>query len=67
VELFDGASPSNRFLGKYCGPREPNKILTSGNEMLMVFKSDSSVQRKGFKAKYSSGMSIVNFPIKNDF
>lgn len=50
----------SRMLGKYCGPREPSKILTSDNEMLMVFTTDSSVQRKGFKARYTSGMTSIS-------
>lgn len=56
IELYDGSSASASSLGRFCGPKAPEKVLTSKNEMFMVFKSDSSVQRKGFKAVYSTGI-----------
>uniref|UniRef100_A0A915JRB8 Tolloid-like protein 2 n=1 Tax=Romanomermis culicivorax TaxID=13658 RepID=A0A915JRB8_ROMCU len=54
VEVYDGSTQNSGTLGRFCGPREPHKILSSKNELLMLFKSDSSVQRKGFKVRYTS-------------
>ncbi|VDO96888.1 unnamed protein product [Soboliphyme baturini] len=46
VELYDGPSAEAPSLGRYCGPKPPEKMLSSRNELSMVFHSDSSVQRK---------------------
>lgn len=37
--------------------------MASGNELYMVFKSDASVQRKGFQATHATG--IIHFVLKN--
>ncbi|CDW52674.1 bone morphogenetic protein [Trichuris trichiura] len=54
IELYDGSSIDSPSLGKYCGPKAPEKITSSKNELYMFFHSDSSVQRKGFQAHYTS-------------
>ena len=35
---------------KYCGSRKPSPIISSGNTMTVVFYSDSSINRNGFRA-----------------
>ena len=35
---------------KYCGSRKPSPIISSGNTMTVVFHSDYSVNRNGFRA-----------------
>ena len=57
VQLFDGqeAAPELR-LGQFCGSRVPDQpFVTSRNNMVMLFKSDASVQRKGFHATHTTG------------
>ncbi|XP_076233982.1 tolloid-like protein 1 tolkin [Calliopsis andreniformis] len=54
IAIYDGDSPDSHVLGKFCGNKEPHPILATGNQMYMVFKSDSSVQRKGFLATHST-------------
>jgi len=59
IAIYDGDSPESIILGRFCGNKEPHPILATGNQMYMVFKSDASVQRKGFLATHSTG-SIVS-------
>ncbi|XP_067013394.2 protein tolkin [Anabrus simplex] len=54
IVLYDGDSSDMHTLGRFCGSKLPHPILASGNQMLMVFKSDASVQRKGFSAVHST-------------
>ena len=56
VQIYDGQSEQNRSLGRYCGSNGvPDPIISRGNHMLMLFYSDASVQRKGFRATHSTG------------
>ncbi|XP_020288864.1 bone morphogenetic protein 1 isoform X2 [Pseudomyrmex gracilis] len=54
IAIYDGDSPESITLGRFCGTKEPHPILATGNQMYMVFKSDESVQRKGFLATHST-------------
>lgn len=54
ISIFDGDSPDNATLGRFCGSKSPHPISANTNEMYMVFKSDASVQRKGFVASHST-------------
>lgn len=66
IVIYDGDSTDSITLGRFCGTKEPHPILATSNQMYMVFKSDASVQRKGFLATYSTGkfMTILVFIIK---
>lgn len=55
IAIYDGDSPDSVTLGRFCGNKEPHPILATGNQMYMVFKSDASVQRKGFLATHGTG------------
>lgn len=55
VGVFDGDSSDDPTLGRFCGLKAPHPIVASGNELYMVFKSDSSVQRRGFQATHATG------------
>ena len=39
---------------KYCGTAKPSPIISSGNTMRVVFHSDRSVTRNGFKAAWKA-------------
>uniref|UniRef100_A0A1B6D601 Metalloendopeptidase n=1 Tax=Clastoptera arizonana TaxID=38151 RepID=A0A1B6D601_9HEMI len=54
IVLYDGDSTDSHILGRFCGSKTPHPILATGNQMFMVFKSDASVQRNGFKALHST-------------
>lgn len=55
VALFDGPTVTHRHLGKYCGTDKPPNIITTSNQLLVVFKSDFNIGGRGFKAYYYSG------------
>lgn len=54
IAVYDGDTSDNHILGRFCGSKVPHPLIASGNRMYLVFKSDSSVQRKGFKARHST-------------
>jgi len=57
VQVYDGPDDmSGPGLGPFCGGKLPQPITTTRNKMFMTFKSDSSVQRKGFLAAHSTGI-----------
>uniref|UniRef100_A0A672JQL9 CUB domain containing protein 2 n=1 Tax=Salarias fasciatus TaxID=181472 RepID=A0A672JQL9_SALFA len=55
VALFDGPTVTHRHLGKYCGTDKPPNMVTTSNQLLVVFKSDFNIGGRGFKAYYYSG------------
>nr|XP_046480526.1 bone morphogenetic protein 1 isoform X1 [Neodiprion pinetum] len=54
IAIYDGDSPDSHTLGRFCGSKVPHPILATGNQMYMIFKSDESVQRKGFLATHTT-------------
>ncbi|KRT83831.1 EGF-like domain containing protein, partial [Oryctes borbonicus] len=54
IAFYDGDSPEANMLGRFCGSKMPHPIVATGNQMYMVFKSDASVQRKGFQATHAT-------------
>ncbi|RWS10861.1 tolloid-like protein 1 [Dinothrombium tinctorium] len=55
IVVYDGATNENTTLGRFCGSKLPHPLLASSNKLYMIFKSDASVQRKGFKATHTTG------------
>ncbi|XP_066508153.1 CUB domain-containing protein 2-like [Hoplias malabaricus] len=55
IALFDGPTVKHRHIGNYCGNQRPPNILTTSNQLLVVFKSDFNIGGRGFKAYYYSG------------
>ncbi|XP_034943059.1 tolloid-like protein 2 [Chelonus insularis] len=54
IAIYNGDSPDSHTLGKFCGTKMPHSIDATSNHMFMVFKSDMSVQKKGFSAVHST-------------
>ncbi|XP_055517540.1 LOW QUALITY PROTEIN: tolloid-like protein 2 [Leucoraja erinacea] len=54
LEVYDGLSERSALLGRYCGSKKPETIVTTANKMSLRFFSDASVQRKGFQAQHST-------------
>ena len=46
------------FDEKYCGPNKPSPIISSGNTMTVLFRSDGSGTFKGFKTTWEAGKNI---------
>ena len=64
IALYDGTTSESGFLGRYCGAKVPHPIVAYNNQMFMVFKSDSSVQRKGFRARHTTGKDECSLRLK---
>lgn len=58
LEIFDGKDAKAPALGRFCGAKEPEPIISSGNKMFLKFVSDNSIQKKGFEATHSTGTSV---------
>ncbi|XP_058836590.1 protein tolkin-like [Topomyia yanbarensis] len=54
IVIYDGDSQESHTLGRFCGAKMPHPISSTSNEMYMVFKTDLSVQRKGFLATHTT-------------
>uniref|UniRef100_H3CMZ7 CUB domain-containing protein n=1 Tax=Tetraodon nigroviridis TaxID=99883 RepID=H3CMZ7_TETNG len=56
VQVFDDytAGSSSLDKGKFCGKKKPKPVESSGNVMVVRFKSDHRLVSTGFSANYSS-------------
>ncbi|KAM9455381.1 procollagen C-endopeptidase enhancer a [Clarias gariepinus] len=55
VTFYNGGErDDSRLIGKYCGDKVPEPILTNSSILLVQFVSDQSVTSDGFIASYSS-------------
>ncbi|XP_050394072.2 tolloid-like protein 1 [Patella vulgata] len=53
VEIRDGIKDDSTVLGRYCGSSEPKEIISSTEYLMIRFKSDDTINWKGFQAAYS--------------
>lgn len=51
-KVRDGHSLSSNLLGKFCGMKVPEQIMSTGDKLLVRFVSDSDVNRAGFSATF---------------
>ncbi len=58
IEIYDGRDGKAPSLGRYCGTKKPQPIISSSNKMFIRFFSDNSVQKKGFEASHTAGENI---------
>ena len=56
MTIYDGPNVQAPLLKKLCGSAIPENVVSSTNTMLIQFKTDNSVARKGFTLNYFSGM-----------
>lgn len=52
VEIYDGSHDSDPLVGRWCGSGIPPDFQSTGNSLLIIFKTDFSGARDGFKLKY---------------
>ena len=50
--VHDGEDDSAPLLGKYCGELIPEMIMSSGEYLYVVFKSDGSTNARGYQATF---------------
>ncbi|XP_064618038.1 tolloid-like protein 1 isoform X2 [Liolophura sinensis] len=53
VEVYDGEEESSVKLGRFCGSEVPSELTSSGEYMLVTFKSDDTINMKGFLASFT--------------
>eukprot|EP00058_Branchiostoma_floridae_P006984 XP_002592472.1 hypothetical protein BRAFLDRAFT_68958 [Branchiostoma floridae] len=53
VQVLEGQTGDSPILGTFCGTTVPPTVRTAGSTMTVRFRTDGSVTRTGFKAKYS--------------
>ncbi|XP_035220366.1 complement C1s-A subcomponent-like isoform X2 [Stegodyphus dumicola] len=54
VKIFDGATRDSPVLGSVCSHLSETKFESSNNFLLIHFHSDESVNKRGYRAHYSS-------------
>ena len=54
VEVRDGEYPDSPVLGTFCGSNIPSDTFSSGSYMLVQFRSDESMEKRGFVTSYRS-------------
>ncbi|XP_065114614.1 cubilin [Paramisgurnus dabryanus] len=57
VEILDGDNYDAPSVGRYCGYELPHPVTSFSNALVVNFVSDSSVQKKGFRATYMASTS----------
>lgn len=55
LKIYNGEDEKSPLIGTFCGDRSPGVILSKGNFLFMVFKSDLSSEHKGFHSVYEPG------------
>ena len=61
VSVRDGGTTESPLVGRYCGHSPPLSYLSSGNQLVIRFKSDHSVSHEGFRASYRAGKEKTHF------
>ncbi|XP_066549031.1 deleted in malignant brain tumors 1 protein [Amia ocellicauda] len=59
VSIFDGPSTSSHLIAKICQNTSSDSYHSTSNTMTVLFRTDSSVVRRGFRAIYSSSQTIT--------
>ena len=53
MKIYDGTSIQSPSLGEYCGNSIPTSLISTNNQLFLKFKTDFSVNGKGFMIEYS--------------
>mgnify|MGYP000018708000 CR=1 FL=1 len=53
LQLYDGPDRDSDVLGRYCGAVRPLPITSTGNEVFVVFETDSTITADGFELHYN--------------
>lgn len=51
-QVFSGYDDSGQSYGRFCGNKLPPEIISVDEALLLRFKSDDTINSKGFSAKY---------------
>ncbi|XP_068614175.1 ovochymase-2-like [Brachionichthys hirsutus] len=53
VQVYDGDTAGSSSVGKFCGGKMPKPLESSGNTIVVRFRSDSTLTSNGFKATFT--------------
>jgi hypothetical protein len=53
LTIYDGGFTTSTIMGKYCGDSILPDHVSSSNELLIHFQSDSGISKTGFKMEYN--------------
>lgn len=54
MQVYDGSSDSAPQLARLCGSQQPSPVNSTGNQLYVKLRTDSSVATGGFLASYST-------------
>ena len=54
LKVYDGANDSTPLLARECGKHKNLTLLSTGNEMFVLFEADETQARSGFLANYKT-------------
>ena len=52
LKIYNGTSSDSPLIEKHCGSSIPPNLISSSNEIYLVFESDGTTSRQGFKLEY---------------
>ena len=52
-QVYDGAYPYSPLLGSFSGSRLPPRVVSSGSDILIRFKTDLDIAGQGWEAEVS--------------
>ena len=55
MEVVDGFEEDSPVIGRYCGYLIPEDVESTGNQLMVKFVSDGSVNKGGFSAAFFKG------------
>lgn len=55
VTVYDGDSQADAVLGRWCGRERPPSLISRGNKLLVVLRTDRNGAYRGFTAAYLGG------------
>ncbi|KAK1885602.1 Ovochymase-2 [Dissostichus eleginoides] len=53
IQVYDGHKAGSSLISKFCGGTMPKSVETSGNTMVLRFKTDNTLTSKGFRATFT--------------
>uniref|UniRef100_A0A8C4K029 CUB domain containing protein 2 n=1 Tax=Dromaius novaehollandiae TaxID=8790 RepID=A0A8C4K029_DRONO len=58
LAAFDGGAENASLLGKWCGRQRLPPVVSSGNELLLVLRTDRNTAKRGFAVAYVGGKQL---------
>uniref|UniRef100_A0AAY4DJD2 Neuropilin n=1 Tax=Denticeps clupeoides TaxID=299321 RepID=A0AAY4DJD2_9TELE len=63
LEIWDGFPGVGPYIGRYCGPKTPGRIISYTGILALTINTDSAIAKEGFSANYT----IIERTVPEDF